>query len=198
MEQAFRDYAGRTAYSFMGGATSVLPKPMHRAVSSVPHLQNLGLQRGDRVALMMPNAAVSGGRGGRTARGLCGGEREPAVYAARARAPAQDSGAKAIVIIENSPPRCRPALPIRPSKHVVLCAMGDRLGIPQGMLVNHVVRNVTAGAAFSCRAPCVSMTRWPGAVPPFSRWTRARTTLPCCSTRAAPRVLKGPYCCTVT
>jgi long-chain acyl-CoA synthetase len=54
----------------------------------------------------------------------------------------KDSGAKAIVIIENFATTLEQCLVHTPVKHVVLCSMGDQLGILKGTLVNYVVRNV--------------------------------------------------------
>lgn len=64
------------------------------------------------------------------------------LYTARAGAPAQDAGAKAIVIIENFASTLQACLANTPVKHIVLCAMGDQLGMLKGALVNMVVRNV--------------------------------------------------------
>ena len=54
----------------------------------------------------------------------------------------KDSGAKAIVIIENFAATLQSCIANTPVKHVVLCAMGDQLGFLKGLLVNYVVRNV--------------------------------------------------------
>ena len=54
----------------------------------------------------------------------------------------KDSGAKAIVIIENFATTLEQCIGHTPVKHVVLCAMGDQLGLLKGALVNYVVRNV--------------------------------------------------------
>ncbi|MDO8455441.1 MAG: AMP-binding protein, partial [Burkholderiaceae bacterium] len=54
----------------------------------------------------------------------------------------RDSGAKAIVIIENFANTLEQCIANTPVKHVVLCAMGDQLGLLKGALVNYVVRNV--------------------------------------------------------
>jgi long-chain acyl-CoA synthetase len=54
----------------------------------------------------------------------------------------KDSGAKAIVIIENFATTLEKCIAATPIKHVVLCAMGDQLGFVKGTLVNYVVRNV--------------------------------------------------------
>jgi long-chain acyl-CoA synthetase len=54
----------------------------------------------------------------------------------------KDAGAKAIVIIENFAATLEKCLAATPVKHVVLCAMGDQLGLLKGALVNYVVRHV--------------------------------------------------------
>jgi long-chain acyl-CoA synthetase len=54
----------------------------------------------------------------------------------------KDSGAKAIVIIENFAITLQKCIAETQIKHVVLCAMGDMLSMPKGALVNFVVRNV--------------------------------------------------------
>ena len=54
IEESFSKYADRTAYSFMGKDVSYADTDADsRALAA--YLQSLGLQRGDRVALMMPN-----------------------------------------------------------------------------------------------------------------------------------------------
>jgi long-chain acyl-CoA synthetase len=54
----------------------------------------------------------------------------------------KDSGAKAIVILENFAATLAQVIDAVPAKKVVLAAMGDMLGFIKGALVNHVVRNV--------------------------------------------------------
>jgi long-chain acyl-CoA synthetase len=54
----------------------------------------------------------------------------------------KDSGAKAIVIIENFAATLEKCIANTPVKHVVLCALGDQLGFWKGTLVNYVVRHV--------------------------------------------------------
>jgi long-chain acyl-CoA synthetase len=54
----------------------------------------------------------------------------------------KDSGAKAIVIIENFAATLEKCVAATPVKHIVLCAMGDQLGLLKGALFNFVVRHV--------------------------------------------------------
>ena len=53
-----------------------------------------------------------------------------------------DSGAEAIIVLENFAAVLQEALPSTPVKHVVVASLGDMLGRVKGMLVNAVVRHV--------------------------------------------------------
>ncbi len=142
IEESFRKYADRTAYSFMGKDFSYGDTDrMSRTFAA--YLQSLGLVQGDRVAIMMPNTP-----------------QYPAVVAAILRAgyvvvnvnplytarelehQLKDSGSKAIVIIENFANTLEKCIAHTPVQHVVLCAMGDRLGTLKGAIVNFVVRKI--------------------------------------------------------
>ncbi|WP_404300815.1 long-chain-fatty-acid--CoA ligase [Alicycliphilus denitrificans] len=142
MEQAFRDYAARTAYSFMGKEISYAEvDALSRQFAA--YLQGLGLVRGDRVALMMPNlpqypiAVAAVLRAGFVVVNV-----NPLYTPRELEHQLKDSGAKAIVIIENFASTLQACIANTAVKHVVLCAMGDRLGFLKGMLVNYVVRSV--------------------------------------------------------
>ncbi len=141
MEESFKQFAGRTAYSFMGKDQS------YRQVDSLSqalgvYLQGLGLVAGDRVAVMMPNVlqypiAVSAVlRAGLTLVNV-----NPLYTARELEHQLKDSGAKAIVILENFAATLEKCLAATPVKHIVLCAMGDQLGLIKGALVNYVVRH---------------------------------------------------------
>ncbi|OYU99563.1 MAG: long-chain fatty acid--CoA ligase, partial [Burkholderiales bacterium PBB5] len=54
----------------------------------------------------------------------------------------KDSGAKAIILLENFAGTLAQVIDSVPTKQVVLAAMGDMLGLIKGTLVNHVVRRV--------------------------------------------------------
>jgi len=142
MEEAFGRYADRPAYSFMGkeisfGQTDALSKTF------AAYLQSLGLAKGDRVAVMMPNtpqypivvAAI-------LRAGLVVVNVNPLYTPRELEHQLKDSGAKAIVIIENFAATLQQCIGHTPVKHVVLTAMGDLLGWAKGALVNYVVRKV--------------------------------------------------------
>mgnify|MGYP002661828478 FL=1 len=142
MDEAFTKYADRIAYSFMGkDVTYAQTDSLSSAFAA--YLQGLGLVKGDRVAIMMPNvpqypvtvAAIL--RAGFVVVNV-----NPLYTPRELEHQLKDSGAKAIVIIENFATTLEQCIAHTPVKHVVLCAMGDQLGFLKGMLVNYVVRNV--------------------------------------------------------
>ncbi len=142
MEESFAKYADRVAYSFMGqdvtfGQTDKLSKAL------ASYLQSLGLTKGDRVAIMMPNcpqypvAVAAILRAGYVVVNV-----NPLYTQRELEYQLKDAGAKAIVIIENFASTLEECIGNTPIKHVVLCAMGDQLGFIKGAIVNWVVRHV--------------------------------------------------------
>jgi long-chain acyl-CoA synthetase len=142
VEESFEKYADRTAYSFMGTNLSYAQTDRLSRQFAV-YLQGLGLSKGDRVAIMMPNVpqypiAVAA----LLRAGLVLVNVNPLYTPRELEHQLKDSGAKAIVILENFAATLAQCLASTPVKHVVLCAMGDRLGLLKGALVNYVVRKV--------------------------------------------------------
>ncbi len=142
MDEAFHRYAPRVAYSFMGrDITFAETEALSRALAA--YLQGLGLSKGDRVAIMMPNvpqypvsvAAIL--RAGFVVVNV-----NPLYTSRELEHQLKDAGAKAIIIIENFASTLQACLANTQVKHIVLCAMGDQLGMLKGALVNMVVRNV--------------------------------------------------------
>ena len=105
-------------------------------------LQSLGLKKGERVALMMPNllqypVALFG-----TLRAGCVVVNCNPLYTPRElEHQLKDSGATAIVIVENFAHTLQQAIVRTAIKHVVVTPMGELLGL-KGLLVNFVVRHV--------------------------------------------------------
>ncbi|MFP8836045.1 long-chain-fatty-acid--CoA ligase [Hydrogenophaga sp. XSHU_21] len=142
MEDSFRQHGSRTAYSFMGKDVSYAQTDsLSQALAA--YLQSLGLVKGDRVAVMMPNVPQYPVTVAAILRaGLVVVNVNPLYTARELEHQLKDSGAKAIVIIENFAHTLEQCLAATPVKHVVLAAMGDQLGLLKGALVNYVVRNV--------------------------------------------------------
>ena len=142
MEESFKKYANRTAYSFMGKEVTYSQTDSLSHAFAV-YLQNLGLKQGDRVALMMPNVPQYPVAVAAVLRaGLVVVNVNPLYTPRELEHQLKDSGAKAIVIIENFANTLEQCIAETSVKHVVLCAMGDQLGLLKGALVNYVVRHV--------------------------------------------------------
>ena len=142
MEESFSKYADRTAYSFMGQNIGYQETDV-KSQAFAAYLQSLGLEKGDRVAVMMPNVPQYPVAVAAILRaGLVVVNVNP-LYTPRELAhQLKDSGAKAIVIIENFAITLQKCIEQTQVKHVVLCAMGDMLSMPKGAVVNFVVRHV--------------------------------------------------------
>ncbi len=142
IEESFKKYAGQTAYSFMGRDVTYAQTDSLSQAFAV-YLQSLGLTKGDRVAIMMPNvpqypvAVAAILRAGFVVVNV-----NPLYTPRELEHQLKDSGCKAIVIIENFAATLEKCIANTQVKHVVLCAMGDQLGLIKGALVNYVVRQV--------------------------------------------------------
>jgi long-chain acyl-CoA synthetase len=142
IEEAFRKYATRDAYVCMG--KSITYKQVDDQSRNLgAWLQSKGLPKGARVALMMPNvlqypiaiAAVL--RAGYTVVNV-----NPLYTPRELEHQLTDSGAQALIILENFATTYQSVLEKVPVKHVVIASMGDMLGLVKGAVVNFVVRNV--------------------------------------------------------
>ncbi|MEJ6021183.1 long-chain-fatty-acid--CoA ligase [Ramlibacter sp. PS4R-6] len=141
MEESFQKYAQRPAYSFMGREVSFAETDSLSGAFAA-YLQGLGLAKGDRIAIMMPNvpqypvAVAAILRAGFVVVNV-----NPLYTPRELEHQLKDSGSKAIVIIENFANTLEQCIAATPVKHVVLAAMGDMLGTIKGAIVNYVVRH---------------------------------------------------------
>jgi long-chain acyl-CoA synthetase len=142
LEESMKTYAARTAFVCMG--KSITYAQIDAASRSLgAWLQSRGIAPGGRVALMMPNimqypvcvAAVL--RAGYVVVNI-----NPLYTPRELEHQLKDSGAEAIIIIENFATTLEKIVANTPVKHVVVAAMGDLLGGLKGTLVNFVVRKV--------------------------------------------------------
>ncbi len=142
LEESMQKYASRTAFICMG--KSITYGELDAASRKLgAWLQSRGMAPGSRVAIMMPNimqypvtvAAVL--RAGYTVVNV-----NPLYTPRELEHQLKDSGAEAIVIIENFATTLEKVVSNTPVKHVVVTAMGDLLGGLKGTLVNFVVRKV--------------------------------------------------------
>jgi long-chain acyl-CoA synthetase len=142
LEEAFKTHAALPAYRFMGQSFSFAQvDDASRALAA--WLQAQGLAKGDRVAVMMPNvpqypiAVAAILRGGFVVVNV-----NPLYTPRELEHQLKDSGAKAILIVENFAATLQQVMAAVPTKKVVLTALGDMLRFPKRTIVNYVVRNV--------------------------------------------------------
>ena len=142
LDESFRRYGDRTAYKFMGKAISF--KEVDQASAAfAAWLQAQGLVKGDRVAVMMPNVPQYPVAVAAILRaGLVVVNVNPLYTPRELEHQLKDSGAKAIVILENFASVLQQVMAAVPTKKVVLASMGDMLGFPKSLVVNYVVRKV--------------------------------------------------------
>jgi long-chain acyl-CoA synthetase len=141
-EESFAKYAGRDAYVCMDKKLTYRQlDDLSRALGA--YLQSKGLKKGDRVAVMMPNVlqypvAVAGVlRAGFTVVNV-----NPLYTPRELEHQLKDSGASAIIVLENFASTVQKVIAHTPVKHVIVGSMGDLLGFPKGSIVNIVVRKV--------------------------------------------------------
>jgi len=142
MDAAFKKHADKPACKMMGKSLSFAQMDeQSRALAA--YFQGLGLEKGDRIAVMMPNvfqypiAVAAVLRAGYVLVNV-----NPLYTPRELEHQLKDSGAKAIVVLENFAATLQQVLANVPTKHVVLASMGEMLGFPLGLIVNYVVRNV--------------------------------------------------------
>lgn len=140
IETAFKTHGPKPAYKMMG-AVKTFAEVDEASRALAAYLQGLGLVKGDRVAIMMPNvfqypvaiAAVL--RAGFVAVNV-----NPLYTPRELEHQLKDSGAKAIIIVENFLATLKEVFDKVPTKHVVLASIGDMFGFLKGTLINYVVR----------------------------------------------------------
>ena len=142
LEDSLKKYASLPAYKFMGKAISFAQLDQaSRALAA--YLQSLGLAKGDRVAIMLPNipqypvAVAAVLRAGYVVVNV-----NPLYTPRELEHQLKDSGAKAILIVENFAHVLQQVMSAVPTKKVILTALGDMLGFPKSLIVNYVVRKV--------------------------------------------------------
>ncbi|MCZ3375745.1 long-chain acyl-CoA synthetase [Rhizobium sp. ERR 922] len=141
LEESCARYADRPAFTSMGKSITYRDLDLQtRKIAA--WLQSLGLQKGDRVAVMMPNVlqnpiAVYG----ILRAGLVVVNVNPLYTPRELEHQLRDCGAKAIFVLENFAHTVEQVLAHTDVRHVVVTALGDMLGA-KGHIVNFIVRKV--------------------------------------------------------
>ena len=141
-EESVRRFSDRPAYSSFG-VTITYRDLDEQSRALAAHLQGLGLDPGDRVAIMMPNLLANPvAIFGVLLAGLTVVNTNPLYTPRELEHQLTDSGARAIVIVENFASVLAEVIGRTRVEHVVLVRMGDGLGFPKSALINFVVRRV--------------------------------------------------------
>ena len=142
IEESFARYRDHKAYVCMDKAlTFGEVDTLSTALGA--WLQGRGLKRGARVAIMMPNVLQYPVAVAAVLRaGLVAVNVNPLYTARELEHQLKDSGAEAVVVLENFAGTLEQAIGDTGIKHVVVGSMGDLLGFPKGLIVNFVVRTL--------------------------------------------------------
>lgn len=143
LEESFTKFANRPAFHCMG-TTMSYGEIDSKSKQFASYLQNdLGLEKGDRFAIMMPNilqypVALFGA----LRAGMIIVNVNPLYTARELEHQLNDAGVKAIAIFENSCSTLQEVLSRTPVKHVLTTQIGDYLKFPKNHIVNFVIKYV--------------------------------------------------------
>jgi len=143
LEQSFTKYSSLPAFTNMGHSISFGELDEMSRYLGAWLQKNAGLAKGDAVAVMMPNviqyavAVAAILRAGLTVTNV-----NPLYTPRELEHQLKDSGAKAIIMVENFASTLQKVRHNTPIKTVVVTAIGDMLPVPKRHLVNFVIRKV--------------------------------------------------------
>jgi long-chain acyl-CoA synthetase len=141
-ERNFQKFGSRDAFIFMDKVLT-FNELEEASRKFATYLQSLGLAKGSRVAVMMPNVlqypvvALGVFRAGLVLVNV-----NPLYTSRELEHQLNDSGSEVLVIIENFATVYQAIIGKTPVKHVVVASVGDMLGALKGTLVNFVLRSV--------------------------------------------------------
>lgn len=141
LEESFNKFADRKAFICMDKSISYRDLDQ-MSVALAAYLQGRGLQRGARVAIMMPNVLQYPVATAAVLRaGFAVVNVNPLYTPRELEHQLKDSGAEAIIVLENFAHTVEQVIAKTGVKHVIVGSMGDLLGF-KGVIVNLVVRRV--------------------------------------------------------
>lgn len=143
LDFSIRKFANRPAFHCMGTTMTFAQIDLASRRFGSYLQQQLGLKKGDRIALMMPNIlqypiALFGA----LRAGLVVVNVNPLYTPRELEHQLKDSGASTIVLFANSAHTLQKVLDKTPVKHVILTEIGDLLNFPKNHIVNFVIKKV--------------------------------------------------------
>ena len=143
LDNCFDKFRHRPAYTNMGKTISYGELDALSLQFAAFLVHDLKLVKGDRIAMMMPNVlqypvAIAGA----LRAGLTVVNTNPMYTARELKHQLQDSGAKAILVLDNFAHTVASVLPQTQPLRIITTGLGDMLGFPKAMITNFVVRHV--------------------------------------------------------
>ncbi|RAP57809.1 AMP-binding protein [Oleiagrimonas sp. MCCC 1A03011] len=143
IEEAFERFRHRPAFTNFGRELSYGDIDRLSAKFAAYLQKDLGLRKGDRIAIMMPNVlqypiALFGA----LRAGLTVVNTNPMYTARELKHQLEDSGAAAIVVLDNFAATLQKVIAETGIKHVVTTGIGDMLGLAKGTLINFALKHV--------------------------------------------------------
>ena len=143
LEEAFESFRERPAFSNFGRQLSYgqIDEMSRQFAGYLTGVLKLG--KGDRIALMMPNLlqypiALFGAMRA----GLVVVNTNPMYTARELKHQLEDSGAKAIVVLDNFAATLQQVVAETHVQHIITTGIGDLLGFPKGALINFALKHV--------------------------------------------------------
>ena len=142
LEQSCNQFKERVAFHNMGAEITYADLD-YLTRNFAASLQDMGLQQGDRIALMMPNTLqYPVALFGALRAGLVIVNTNPMYTARELRHQLVDAGAKAIVVVENFAHVLESIRDEVPLEHIITTGVGDLLNFPKSLFVNFALRHV--------------------------------------------------------
>jgi len=142
LEDAFRRHAGHDALLFMGRRLR-FEELDRQSLALAAWLQQSGLDPGARIAIMLPNVPQYPIALAAVLRAGCVVTNVNPLYTPRElEHQLKDSGAEAIIVLENFAATLARVIGRTSVRHVIIASMGDLLGFPRGVIVNFAVRRL--------------------------------------------------------
>jgi long-chain acyl-CoA synthetase len=141
-ESSCQKYGNRVAFENMG-VKMTYSEVDKLSKDFAAYLQSIGMQKGDRIAIQMPNLLqFPVAFFGALRAGLIVVNTNPLYTPREMEHQFKDSGAKAIVIVANFAVNLEKILANTAIQHIILTELGDMLGGFKGALVNFVVKHI--------------------------------------------------------
>jgi len=142
-EKSIKKYPQNRAFSNYGKVLTYTEIEQETRSLAAYLQQTLQLKKGDRIAIMMPNLLQNPVSIFASLRaGLTIVNTNPLYTARELHHQLEDSGAKAIIVVENFAQTVQKAIDGTQVEHIIVTKMGDLLGFPKSLIVNFVVKHL--------------------------------------------------------